>query len=30
VVQANSPALSLFGRLGFGTHHEYRYLGGTS
>lgn len=24
---ANSPALSLFGRLGFSTHHEYRYLG---
>jgi N-acetylglutamate synthase len=30
VVQANSPARSLFERLGFSTHHEYRYLGGTS
>jgi len=27
VAQANSPALSLFERLGFRTHHEYRYLG---
>jgi GNAT superfamily N-acetyltransferase len=27
VLQANSPALSLFERLGFSTHHEYRYLG---
>lgn len=25
--QANSPALSLFERLGFRAHHEYRYLG---
>jgi GNAT superfamily N-acetyltransferase len=28
VLQANSPARSLFDRLGFSTHHEYRYLGG--
>ena len=27
VLQANSPARSLFERLGFSTHHEYRYLG---
>jgi N-acetylglutamate synthase len=27
VVEANSPARSLFARLGFSTHHEYRYLG---
>jgi len=29
VVQTNSPARGLFERLGFSTHHEYRYLGGT-
>jgi N-acetylglutamate synthase len=29
VVQANSPARSLFEGLGLSTHHEYRYLGGT-
>jgi len=28
VTQRNSPARSLFQRLGFSTHHEYRYLGG--
>jgi N-acetylglutamate synthase len=28
VTEANSPARSLFERLGFSTHHEYRYLGG--
>jgi GNAT superfamily N-acetyltransferase len=28
VLQANSPARSLFERLGFSTHHEYHYLGG--
>jgi len=28
VLQANSPARSLFERLGFSTHHEYQYLGG--
>ena len=27
VVHANPPARSLFERLGFSTHHEYRYLG---
>jgi ribosomal protein S18 acetylase RimI-like enzyme len=27
VLQANSPARGLFDRLGFTTHHEYRYLG---
>jgi ribosomal protein S18 acetylase RimI-like enzyme len=27
VVEANSPARSLCARLGFSTHHEYRYLG---
>lgn len=27
VTQGNSPALSLFERLGFRVHHEYRYLG---
>lgn len=28
VEQANSPARSLFERLGYGIHHEYLYLGG--
>ena len=28
VFQANSPARSLYERLDFSTHHEYRYLGG--
>ena len=28
VTEANAPARSLFDRLGFSTHHEYRYLGG--
>ncbi|MBE3074515.1 MAG: GNAT family N-acetyltransferase [Actinobacteria bacterium] len=28
VAQANSPARGLFERLGFSTHHEYRYLRG--
>jgi len=28
VFQANSPARTLYERLGFSTHHEYRYLGG--
>jgi len=27
VAEANPPARSLFDRLGFSTHHEYRYLG---
>jgi N-acetylglutamate synthase len=28
VLEANSPARALFTRLGFATHHEYRYLRG--
>jgi ribosomal protein S18 acetylase RimI-like enzyme len=28
VAQANSAARGLYQRLGFSTHHEYRYLGG--
>jgi len=28
VTQANSPARSLYERLGFSVHHEYVYLGG--
>lgn len=28
VLQASSPARGLYERLGFSTHHEYRYLGG--
>ena len=27
VLKASSPAHGLYGRLGFSTHHEYRYLG---
>jgi ribosomal protein S18 acetylase RimI-like enzyme len=28
VTHANSPARSLYERLGFSVHHEYVYLGG--
>jgi ribosomal protein S18 acetylase RimI-like enzyme len=28
VMKASAPALGLYGRLGFSTHHEYCYLHG--